>query len=102
MKKQINRKKARAVFLLAVTVLILGMCVGCGQKAGKTTDTGAVEHRESAVKLQDTGEEGGEAGHVSWSGLAPTDTLDLKYASQFSVTYYGLSLIHISEPTRLS
>ena len=89
MKKQINRKKARAVFLLAVTVLILGMCVGCGQKAGKITDTGAVEHRESAVKLQDTGEEGGEAGHVSWSGLAPTDTLDLKYASQFSVTYYG-------------
>ena len=100
MKKQINRKKARAVFLLAVTVLILGMCVGCGQKAGKTTDTGAVEHRESAVKLQDTGEEGGEAGHVSWSGLAPTDTLDLKYASQFSVTYYGkerYALITIGE-----
>ena len=100
MKKQINRKKARAWLWAAVTVLILGMCVGCGQKAGETTDAGATEHRESAVKLQDTGEEGGEAGHVSWSGLAPTDTLDLKYASQFSVTYYGkerYALITIGE-----
>ena len=100
MKKQINRKKARAWLWAAVTVLILGMCVGCGQKAGETTDAGATEHRESAAKLKDAGEEGGEAGHVSWPGLAPTDTLDLKYASQFSVTYYGkerYALITIGE-----
>lgn len=100
MKKQINRKKARAWLWAAVTVLILVICAGCGQKAGETTDAGATEHKESAAKLKDAGEEGREAGHVSWSGLAPTDTLGLKYASQFSVTYYGeerYALITIGE-----
>ena len=75
MKKQINRKKARAWLWAAVTVLILVICAGCGQKAGETTDAGATEHKESAAKLKDAGEEGREAGHVSWSGLAPTDPL---------------------------
>lgn len=100
MKKQINRKKNRAWLWAAVIVLILGMCAGCGQKAGETTDTGATEHKESAAKLQDTGEEDGKAGHVSWSDLGLTDTLDLKYASQFSVAYYGkerYALINIGE-----
>ena len=63
MKKQINRKKARAVFLLAVTVLILGMCVGCGQKAGKTTDTGV-----PAAGHADTRSFSGESGALSFDG----------------------------------
>ena len=43
--------------ILMAVCLTAALIAGCGQKAGKTTDTGAVEHRESAVKLQDTGEE---------------------------------------------
>lgn len=76
-------KKIKFLFLGLLTALALGVCAGCGQTAGNAKSTEDAEQAESAAKAQNTGENA-----LSWTDLAPIDALSLKYADQFSVTYY--------------
>ena len=65
------------------------------------TDSGDVKSTEDA----DPVENAGNADTISWQDLAPIDALDLKYADQFSVTYYGkerYALITIGEDEKIS
>lgn len=72
-------KKIKFLFLGLLTGLVLSVCAGCGQTAGDVKSTEDTDPVENA----------GNADTISWQDLAPIDALDLKYADQFSVTYYG-------------
>ena len=72
-------KKIKFLFLGLLTGLVLSVCAGCGQTAGDVKSTEDADPVENA----------GNADTISWQDLAPIDALDLKYADQFSVTYYG-------------
>ncbi len=88
-------KKVKFLFLGLLTALTLGVCAGCGQTAGNAKRIEDAEQAESAAKAQNTGENA-----LSWTDFAPIDALSLKYADQFSVTYYGeekYALITIGE-----
>lgn len=92
---KMKMKKVKFLFLGLLTALTLGVCAGCGQTAGDAKSTEDAEQAESAAKAQNTGENA-----LSWTDLAPIDALSLKYADQFSVTYYGeekYALITIGE-----
>ena len=80
---KMKMKKIKFLFLGLLTALALGVCAGCGQTAGDAKSTEDAEQAESAAKAQNTGENA-----LSWTDLAPIDALSLKYADQFSVTYY--------------
>lgn len=66
MKKQIKKKLLKGFLLGTLTVCVLGMCAGCGQKT---------ENIENTV--------------TSPTAQEQTGSMDLSYADQFSVTYYG-------------
>ena len=66
MKKQIKKKLLKGFLLGTLTVCVLGMCAGCGQKT---------ENIENTV--------------TSTTAQEQTGSMDLSYADQFSVTYYG-------------
>ena len=99
MKKRINGKRLKLSFLVALTALVLGVCAGCGQVAGDAKSIEDAGQIGNAARGQSAGENAGNADAakegsgtedvVYWSDLAPIDALDLKYADQFSVTYYG-------------
>ena len=82
MKKQIKKKLLKGFLLGTLTVCVLGMCAGCGQKT---------ENIESTVTSPTAQEQTGKTGQksLSWSELTQTGSMDLSYADQFSVTYYG-------------
>lgn len=82
MKKQIKKKLLKGFLLGTLTVCVLGMCVGCGQKT---------ENIENTVTSPTAQEQTGKTGQksLSWSELTQTGSMDLSYADQFSVTYYG-------------
>lgn len=82
MKKQIKKKLLKGFLLGTLTVCILGMCAGCGQKT---------ENIENIVTSPTAQEQTGKTGQksLSWSELTQTGSMDLSYADQFSVTYYG-------------
>ena len=82
MKKQIKKKLLKGFLLGTLTVCVLGMCAGCGQKT---------ENIENTVTSPTAQEQTGKTGQksLSWSELTQTGSMDLSYADQFSVTYYG-------------
>ena len=82
MKKQIKKKLLKGFLLGTLTVCVLGMCAGCGQKT---------ENIENTVTSPTAQEQTGKTGQksLSWSVLTQTGSMDLSYADQFSVTYYG-------------
>lgn len=82
MKKQIKKKLLKGFLLGTLTVCVLGMCAGCGQKT---------ENIENIVTSPTAQEQTGKTGQksLSWSELTQTGSMDLSYADQFSVTYYG-------------
>lgn len=82
MKKQIKKKLLKGFLLGTLTVCVLGMCAGCGQKT---------ENIENIVTSPTAQEQTGKTGQksLSWSVLTQTGSMDLSYADQFSVTYYG-------------
>lgn len=82
MKKQIKKKLLKGFLLGTLTVCVLGMCAGCGQKT---------ENIENTVISPTAQEQTGKTGQksLSWSELTQTGSMDLSYADQFSVTYYG-------------
>ena len=82
MKKQIKKKLLKGFLLGTLTVCVLGMCAGCGQKT---------ENIENTVTSTTAQEQTGKTGQksLSWSELTQTGSMDLSYADQFSVTYYG-------------
>lgn len=82
MKKQIKKKLLKGFLLGTLTVCVLGMCSGCGQKT---------ENIENTVTSPTAQEQTGKTGQksLSWSELTQTGSMDLSYADQFSVTYYG-------------
>ena len=82
MKKQIKKKLLKGFLLGTLTVCVLGMCAGCGQKT---------ENIENNVTSPTAQEQTGKTGQksLSWSELTQTGSMDLSYADQFSVTYYG-------------
>lgn len=82
MKKQIKKKLLKGFLLGTLTVCVLGMCTGCGQKT---------ENIENTVTSTTAQEQTGKTGQksLSWSELTQTGSMDLSYADQFSVTYYG-------------
>ena len=82
MKKQIKKKLLKGFLLGTLTVCVLGMCAGCGQKT---------ENIEKTVTSPTAPEQTGKTGQksLSWSVLTQTGSMDLSYADQFSVTYYG-------------
>ena len=82
MKKQIKKKLLKGFLLGTLTVCVLGMCAGCGQKT---------ENKENTVTSPTAQEQTGKTGQksLSWSELTQTGSMDLSYADQFSVTYYG-------------
>lgn len=82
MKKQIKKKLLKGFLLGTLTVCVLGMCAGCGQKT---------ENIEKTVTSPTAQEQTGKTGQksLSWSELTQTGSMDLSYADQFSVTYYG-------------
>lgn len=82
MKKQIKKKLLKGFLLGTLTVCVLGMCAGCGQKK---------ENIENTVTSPTAQEQTGKTGQksLSWSELTQTGSMDLSYADQFSVTYYG-------------
>lgn len=82
MKKQIKKKLLKGFLLGTLTVCVLGICAGCGQKT---------ENIENIVTSPTAQEQTGKTGQksLSWSELTQTGSMDLSYADQFSVTYYG-------------
>ena len=80
--KQIKKKLLKGFLLGTLTVCVLGMCAGCGQKK---------ENIENTVTSPTAQEQTGKTGQksLSWSELTQTGSMDLSYADQFSVTYYG-------------
>ena len=82
MKKQIKKKLLKGFLLGTLTVCVLGMRAGCGQKT---------ENIENTVTSPTAQEQTGKTGQksLSWSELTQTGSMDLSYADQFSVTYYG-------------
>lgn len=82
MKKQIKKKLLKGFLLGTLTVCVLGICAGCGQKT---------ENIENIVTSPTAQEQTGKTGQksLSWSVLTQTGSMDLSYADQFSVTYYG-------------
>ena len=82
MKKQIKKKLLKGFLLGKLTVCVLGICAGCGQKT---------ENIENIVTSPTAQEQTGKTGQksLSWSELTQTGSMDLSYADQFSVTYYG-------------
>lgn len=82
MKKQIKKKLLKGFLLGTLTVCVLGMCAGCRQKT---------ENIENTVTSPTAQEQTGKTGQksLSWSELTQTGSMDLSYADQFSVTYYG-------------
>ena len=82
MKKQIKKKLLKGFLLGTLTVCVLGMCAGCGQKT---------ENIENIVTSPTAQEQTGKTGQksLSWSELTQTGSMDLSYADQFSVTYHG-------------
>ena len=82
MKKQIKKKLLKGFLLGTLTVCVLGMCAGCVQKT---------ENIENTVTSPTAQEQTGKTGQksLSWSELTQTGSMDLSYADQFSVTYYG-------------
>lgn len=82
MKKQIKKKLLKGFLLGTLTVCVLGMCAGYGQKT---------ENIENTVTSPTAQEQTGKTGQksLSWSELTQTGSMDLSYADQFSVTYYG-------------
>ena len=82
MKKQIRKKLLKGFLLGTLTVCVLGICAGCGQKT---------ENIENIVTSPTAQEQTGKTGQksLSWSELTQTGSMDLSYADQFSVTYYG-------------
>ena len=82
MKKQIKKKLLKGFLLGTLTVCVLGMCAGCGQKTEKIENTVT-----SPTAQEQTGKTGQKS--LSWSELTQTGSMDLSYADQFSVTYYG-------------
>ena len=82
MKKQIKKKLLKGFLLRTLTVCVLGICAGCGQKT---------ENIENIVTSPTAQEQTGKTGQksLSWSELTQTGSMDLSYADQFSVTYYG-------------
>ena len=79
MKKQIKKKLLKGFLLGTLTVCVLGMCAGCGQNIENTVT--------SPTAQEQTGKTGQKS--LSWSELTQTGSMDLSYADQFSVTYYG-------------
>ena len=82
MKKRIKKKLLKGFLLGTLTVCVLGICAGCGQKT---------ENIENIVTSPTAQEQTGKTGQksLSWSELTQTGSMDLSYADQFSVTYYG-------------
>ena len=66
MKKQIKKKLLKGFLLGTLTVCVLGMCAGCGQKAGRentqTTDNQSAAQTESqtAGNQRETGDLSGD------------------------------------------
>ncbi len=97
MKKQIKKKLLKGFLLGTLTVCVLGMCAGCGQKT---------ENIENTVTSPTAQEQTGKTGQksLSWSELTQTGSMDLSYADQFSVTYYGeenYALVIIGEDRKI-
>lgn len=86
-------KKIKLLFLGLLTGLVLSVCAGGGQTAGENAlnaDIAKVDAAKAGSGIDAPGTNDPEPEDaVSWSDLAPIDALDLKYADQFSVTYYG-------------
>ena len=86
-------KKIKLLFLGLLTGLVLSVCARCGQTAGENALNADIAKADAAKAGSGTDAPGTNDPEpedaVSWSDLAPIDALDLKYADQFSVTYYG-------------
>lgn len=97
-------KKCKFLFLELLTVLVFCVCAGCVQTEGDVEKSENAQQAMSAGKAEnfwkngknaDVTNEGSGIENIGtediacWQDLVPIDALDLKYAHQFSVTYYG-------------